>query len=42
VFTAEGSDLKVIAYTAEPGSDAADKLALLRVIGLQTIGPDRR
>jgi hypothetical protein len=34
VFTVQGADLRVIAYTAEPGSGDADKLALLRVIGL--------
>lgn len=38
VFTAAGSDLKVIAYTVEPGSEAAEKLALLRVVGLQSLG----
>jgi len=38
VFTAVGSDLKVIAYTVEPGSEAAEKLALLRVVGLQSLG----
>ncbi len=38
VFTAAGSDLKVIAYTVEPGSEAAEKLALLRVVGLQALG----
>jgi transcriptional regulator with XRE-family HTH domain len=38
VFTAAGSDLKVIAYTVEPGSAAAEKLALLRVVGLQSLG----
>jgi transcriptional regulator with XRE-family HTH domain len=37
VFTVQGSDLRVIAYTAEPGSDDAAKLALLRVIGLQAM-----
>jgi hypothetical protein len=37
VMTVQGSDLKVVAYTAEPGSPDADKLALLRVVGLQTI-----
>lgn len=35
VCTVPRSDLRVAAYTAEPGSAAADKLALLRVIGLQ-------
>lgn len=38
VLTAAGSDLKVIAYTVEPGSEAAEKLALLRVVGLQALG----
>lgn len=37
VLTVQGSDLRVVMYTAEPGSDAADKLALLRVIGLQAL-----
>jgi transcriptional regulator with XRE-family HTH domain len=37
VFTVQGADLRVIAYTAEPGSGDADKLALLRVIGLQAM-----
>ncbi len=37
VCTVQGSDLRVIAYTAEPGSDDAEKLALLRVIGLQAM-----
>jgi hypothetical protein len=38
VFTVQGADLRVIVYSAEPGSEAAEKLAMLRVIGLQTIG----
>ena len=37
VFTVQGADLKVIAFTAEPSTGDADKLALLRVIGLQAI-----
>lgn len=41
VFTSEGSDLRVIAYTAEAGSAAAEKLALLRVVGLQRMSDDR-
>jgi transcriptional regulator with XRE-family HTH domain len=37
VLTAVGSDLRIVAYTAPPGSDAADKLRLLAVIGTQTM-----
>src|SRR4051794_33540043 len=37
VLTVQGADLRVVAYTAEPGSEAADKLALLRVIGIQSL-----
>jgi hypothetical protein len=37
VLTVQGTDLRIIAYTAEPGSEDADRLALLRVIGLQTM-----
>jgi transcriptional regulator with XRE-family HTH domain len=33
VLTVQGSDLRVVAYTAEPGSPDADKLALLGVVG---------
>jgi transcriptional regulator with XRE-family HTH domain len=33
VLTVPGSDLRIVAYTAEPGSDAADRLALLAVLG---------
>ena len=35
VLTVRGSDLHVVAYTAQPGSDAAGKLKLLAVIGTQ-------
>ena len=35
VLTVEGSDLRIVAYTAEPGSVAADRLALLAVVGTQ-------
>jgi len=37
VLTVQGADLRIVAYTAESGSDAAQKLALLRVIGLQAL-----
>jgi transcriptional regulator with XRE-family HTH domain len=34
-----GSDLRLIVYTAEPGSEEAGKLALLATIGTQTFAP---
>lgn len=35
VLGAPGADLRIVVYTAEPGSEAAEKLALLRVAGVQ-------
>lgn len=40
VLTTPGSDLRIVAYTTVPGSDAADKLALLDVIGTQVLRRD--
>lgn len=37
VLNAPGSDLHVVIHTAAPGTDAADKLSLLAVIGTQTM-----
>lgn len=37
VLTVPGSDLRIVAYTTPPGSEAASKLDLLRVTGLQAI-----
>lgn len=37
VLTAAGSDLRVIVYTAEPGSTDAGKIDLLRVTGMQEL-----
>jgi transcriptional regulator with XRE-family HTH domain len=37
VLTVRGSDLRIVAYTAPPGSDAACKLRLLAVIGTQSM-----
>jgi hypothetical protein len=37
VLTVHGSDLRIVAYTAAPGSDAAEKLKLLAVIGTQVL-----
>ena len=41
VLMAPGSDLRVVVYTAEPGSVDADRLDLLRVAGLQDLAPNR-
>jgi transcriptional regulator with XRE-family HTH domain len=37
VLTVSGADLRIIAYTAEPGSTDAEKLALATVLGLQSM-----
>ncbi|MGJ6960627.1 helix-turn-helix transcriptional regulator [Streptosporangium sp. G11] len=39
VLTVPGSDLRIIVYSAAPGTEAADKLKLLSVIGTQTMRP---
>ncbi len=39
ILTAAGSDLRIVVYTARPGSPDADKLELLRVTGIQTLAP---
>ncbi|GAA0842982.1 helix-turn-helix transcriptional regulator [Streptosporangium amethystogenes subsp. fukuiense] len=39
VLTVHGSDLRIVAYTAAPGSEAADRLRLLAVIGIQSMSP---
>jgi transcriptional regulator with XRE-family HTH domain len=38
VLAVRGSDLRVMVYTAQPGSEDADRLALLTVLGTQEIG----
>lgn len=35
VLTVPGNDLRIVAYTAEPGTESADRLALLAVVGQQ-------
>jgi transcriptional regulator with XRE-family HTH domain len=35
VLSVAGSDLRIVAYTAEPGTEDADRLALLAVVGSQ-------
>ncbi|MEE1942907.1 helix-turn-helix transcriptional regulator [Streptomyces sp. TRM 70361] len=37
VLTVSGSDLRVVVYTAEPGTEDAERLALLTVLGTQTL-----
>jgi hypothetical protein len=37
VLTVSAADLRVVVYTAEPGTAAADALALLRVVGTQAL-----
>lgn len=37
VLTVTGSDLRIMVYTAEPGTEDADRLALLTVLGTQEL-----
>ncbi|WP_329129022.1 helix-turn-helix transcriptional regulator [Streptomyces sp. NBC_01476] len=37
VLTVAGSDLRIMIYTAEPGTEDAERLALLAVLGTQTL-----
>ncbi|GAA1595941.1 helix-turn-helix transcriptional regulator [Kribbella sancticallisti] len=37
VLTVPGSDLRIVVYTAAPGTEAAEKLRLLSVVGLQSL-----
>ena len=37
ILTAPDSDLRLVIYTARPGSEDAGKLDLLRVAGLQAV-----
>ena len=37
VLTVEGSDLHIMVYTAEPGTEDAERLALLAVLGTQAL-----
>src|SRR5262249_19158812 len=38
VLTADGTDIRLVVYTADPSSPDADKLELVRVLGLQMLG----
>ncbi|MDT5263992.1 MAG: hypothetical protein QOI90_618 [Mycobacterium sp.] len=37
VLTGVGPDLRIMVYTAEPGTEDAERLALLAVVGTQTL-----
>ncbi|WP_245548122.1 hypothetical protein [Nocardia pneumoniae] len=37
VLSVDGSDLRIMIYTAQPGTEDAARLALLSVIGTQTL-----
>lgn len=37
VLTVAGSDLRIVVYTAEPGTEDAERLALLTVLGTQDL-----
>jgi hypothetical protein len=37
VLTVAGADLTIMVYAAEPGTQAAERLALLAVLGTQTL-----
>ena len=37
VLTVQGSDLRIMIYTAEPGTEDAERLALLTVLGTQAL-----
>jgi hypothetical protein len=41
VLSVAGSDLRIMVYTAEPGTEDAERLALLAVIGTQALVQDR-
>ena len=40
VLRAQGSDVRIIVYTPRPGSPDADALALIGVVGLQSMTPE--
>ena len=42
VLSVAGSDLRLMVYSAEPGTEAADRLALLGVIGTQSLAGEQR
>jgi transcriptional regulator with XRE-family HTH domain len=42
VLRAQGSDVRIVVYTPRPGSPDADALALIGVIGLQSMAVDAR
>lgn len=40
ILTTQRQDLRIMIYTAEPGSESEGKLALLRTLGTQSMGSD--
>jgi transcriptional regulator with XRE-family HTH domain len=40
VFTAIGTDLRIVAYTAEPGTEDASRFDLIRTLGLAEVASD--
>ncbi len=39
VLRVDTNDLRILVYSAEPGSEAAEKLRLLSVLGTQSLTP---
>lgn len=37
ILTVAGSDLRIMVYTAEPGTEDAERLALITTLGIQTL-----
>ena len=40
VLTALGTDLRIVAYTAEPGTEDASRFNLIRTLGLAEVAAD--
>ncbi|WP_216870563.1 hypothetical protein [Modestobacter excelsi] len=42
VFTASCTDLRIVAYTAEPGTEDASRFDLIRTVGMTEVGGPSR